>query len=147
MSYEKLLKQGRIKPYQAKAREVEQLLQVAVRDLTTADKILPEDLDWAFSIFYNAVLQAARALMLHEGFRPRGGEQHRTVVEFCALALGAEFRGQTALFDQMRRKRHRLIYEVVGLVSRQEEQALAFARAFVEEVRGRVTGQPRLKLE
>jgi hypothetical protein len=41
----------------------------------------------------------------------------------------------------MRRKRHRLIYEVVGLVSRQEvEQALAFAKAFVEEVRGQITG-------
>lgn len=73
MSYEKLLKQGRIRPYQTKPREIEQLLQVAVRDLTTADKVMPEDLDWAFNIVYNAVLQAARALMLHEGFRPRGG--------------------------------------------------------------------------
>jgi hypothetical protein len=31
------------------------LLQVAVRDLTTAEKVLPEDLDWAFNIVYNAV--------------------------------------------------------------------------------------------
>jgi hypothetical protein len=48
----------------------------------------------------------------------------------------------------MRRKRHRLVYETVGLVSRQEvEQALAFARTLVEEIRLLVTGQPRLKLE
>lgn len=46
----------------------------------------------------------------------------------------------------MRRKRHRLIYEVVGLVSYQEaEQALAFARDFVEEIRLLITGQPGLE--
>ena len=51
-----------------------------------------------------------------------------------------------ALFDQMRRKRNRLVYETVGLVSRQEvEQALAFAKTF-EEIRLAVTGQPRLTL-
>jgi uncharacterized protein (UPF0332 family) len=50
-------------------------------------------------------------------------------------------------FDQMRRKRNRLVYKTVGLVSRQEvEQALAFAQTFVEEIRSLVTGQPRLTL-
>ena len=117
------------------------MLQVALRDLATAEKLLPEDLDWTFNIIYNAVLQAARALMLYEGFRPQGAGQHRSVVQFCELALGPEWKRQLALFDQMRRKRHRLIYEVVGLVSRQEvEQALAFARSFVDEIRVQVTG-------
>jgi uncharacterized protein (UPF0332 family) len=148
MPYDKLLEQRRIKSYRAKSREVEQLLQVTARDLVTAEKILPDDLDWAFSIVYNAVLQAARALMLHKGFRPRGPEQHRTVVRFCELTLGPEYKRQIALFDQMRRKRHRLVYETVGLVSRQEvDQALAFARTLVEEIRLLVTRQPRLKLE
>ena len=51
------------------------------------------------------------------------------------------------LFDQMRRKRNRLVYETMGLVSRQEvEQALAFAQTFVEEIRLLATGQPRLTL-
>lgn len=142
-----MLSQGRIRPYQARPREVEQLLQVATRDLSTAEKILADDLDWAFNIVYNALLQAARALTLHEGFRPRGAEQHHTVVRFCELALGPEYSRQIILFDQMRRKRHRLVYETVGLASRQEvEQALAFAKAFVEEIRLLVTGQPRLRL-
>jgi len=48
----------------------------------------------------------------------------------------------------MRRKGHRLVYETVGLVSRQEVgQALAFAKTFVEEIRSLVTGQPPLELE
>ena len=37
-----------------------------------------------------------------------------------------------SLFDQMRRKRHRAIYERTGLVSRKEvEEVLEFARQFV----------------
>jgi len=148
MRYDSLLRQHRIKSYQAKPREVDRLLRVAQRDLTTAEKVLTQDLDWAFNIVYNAVLQAGRALMLHEGFRPRGPEQHRTVVRFCKLTLGPDYKHQIALFDQMRRKRNRLVYEEVGLVSRQEvEQALAFTRTFVEEIRLLVTGQPGLNLE
>jgi len=148
MVYDKLLEQRRIKPYRAKPREVEKLLQVAARDLVTAEKMVPDDLDWAFNIIYNGVLQAARALMLHKGFRPRGPEQHRTVVRFCELTLGPECKRRIALFDQMRRKRNRLVYETVGLVSRQEvEQSIVFARTFVEEIRLLVTGQPRLKLD
>ena len=148
MAYERLLQQRRIRSYQARPQEVARLLRIAARDLATADKLLSEDTDWAFNIVYNAVLQAARALVLHEGFRPRGAGQHWTIVEFCKEALGPEYRRQVALFDQMRRKRHRLVYEMVGLGSRQEaEQALAFAKAFVEEMRLRITGQPRLESE
>jgi hypothetical protein len=49
MPYERLLQQGRIRRYQAKPQEVKRLLQVAARDLATADKLLPEDVDWAFN--------------------------------------------------------------------------------------------------
>jgi len=145
MAYERLLQQGLIRSYRAKPQEVDRLLQVAARDLSTAGKILPDDADWAFNIVYNAVLQAARALVLHEGFRPRGAGQHRTIVLFCQEALGPEYRRQVALFDQMRRKRHRLVYEMVGLVSHQEaEQALRFAGAFVDELALLITGRSRL---
>ena len=85
--------------------------------------------------------------MLHEGFRARGPEQHLTVVRFCGLALGSEYDREVALFDQMRRKRNRLVYETVGLVSVQEvEQAMTFARDFLKAIRLRVTGQAGLGL-
>jgi len=145
MPYDELLTQHRLRPYQARPQEVARLLQVAARDIATAEKVLADDRDWAFNIAYNAVLQAARALMFHKGYRSRGPDQHRTTVRFCELTLGSDRRQQLALFDQMRRKRHRLIYEMAGLVSQQEaEQALAFAKAFVEEIRLLITGQPRL---
>jgi uncharacterized protein (UPF0332 family) len=145
MSYDELLRQQRLKPYQARPQEVARLLEVAGRDLATAEKVLSDERDWAYNIAYNAVLQAARALMLHKGYRSRGSDQHYTTVRFCELALGPGYGQQLALFDQMRRKRHRLIYEMAGLVSQHEaEQALAFARAFVEDIRSLIGGQARL---
>jgi hypothetical protein len=82
--------------------------------------------------------------VVHEGFRPRGAGQHWTIVRFCQEALGQENRQQVALFAQMRRKRHRFVYEMAGLVSRQEtEQALVFARASLKNISLWITGQPR----
>lgn len=135
MPYERLLRTGRIRAYAAQPSEIAALMQVAHRDEATAEKNLDEAPDWAFSIAYNSVLQAGRALMFHEGYRPRGPDQHATVVEFVDEKLGPAYGEQVRLFDQMRRKRHRVIYEVAGLISRSEaQQAIDFARKFVEEI-------------
>jgi uncharacterized protein (UPF0332 family) len=148
MPFEKLLKSGRIKSYSAQPGEVAQLLQVANRDLSTAEKNLEEAPDWAYSIAYNAILQASRALILSEGYRPRGGEQHATVVEFVREKFGSEYLPQIRLFDQMRRKRHRVIYEVAGLISKVEaKQAVDFTREFIEIIRQTITGQLSIGLD
>ena len=82
--------------------------------------------------------------MFFDGYRPRGSEQHATVVEFIEERLGSAYADQVRLFDQMRRKRHRVIYEVAGLVSDKEaKQAVQFAKGFVEEITGIITGQGR----
>ncbi|MGE5264134.1 MAG: HEPN domain-containing protein [Acidobacteriota bacterium] len=147
MPFEQLIQQNRIKAYKARPEEIRRLLQVAARDLATAEHNLPEDHDWAYGIAYNAVLQASRAFMLAKGYRPRGGEQHSTVVQFVEEALGKKYVSQIALFDQMRRKRHRIIYEMTGLVSKQEaEQGVTFAKKFVEEIRLLISKQIPLKL-
>ncbi len=147
MPYEELQRQGKIKPYPARSEEIKKLLQVASRDLSAAERNLADDPDWAYTIAYNAVLQAARAVVLAKGFRPRGAEQHATVVQFIEETLGKPYSKQIGLFDQMRRKRHRVIYEVAGLVSRKEaEQAVAFAKQFVEEIRLYITKQISIKI-
>jgi uncharacterized protein (UPF0332 family) len=147
MPYEQLVQQGRIKPYKARPEEIQKLLKLAARDLATAERNLADDHDWAYTIAYNAVLQAARALMFAKGFRPRGAESHATVVQFIEEALGKPYASQVALFDQMRRKRHRVIYEMAGLVSKQEaEQGVQFAKKFVEDIRLLISKQRSLKL-
>ena len=56
--------------------------------------------------------------------------------------MGKEFFSQVAVFDRMRRARNRSIYEMDGMISMQEAQdAVAFARAFVNLIRERTTGQ------
>jgi uncharacterized protein (UPF0332 family) len=147
MPYAQLVQQGRIKPYKARPEEIRRLLKVAARDLRTAERNLPDDHDWAYTIAYNAILQAARALVLANGFRPRPAESHATVVQFVEEALGKKYADQIALFDQMRRKRHRVIYEMVGLVTKQEaEQGVTFAKKFVEEIRLLLSKQASFKL-
>jgi len=135
MPYDRLIKGGRIKPYNARPSEIEQLLKVASRDLNASARNLDNDPDWAYSMAYNAILQASRALMLSNGYRPRGSEQPATVVEFVKEMLSPTYADQINLFDQMRRKRHRVIYEAAGLVSkRKAEQAITFSKNFVEKI-------------
>ena len=97
---------------------------------------MAHDRDWAFSIAYNAILQATRALMFAEGFRPAAGEgQHKAAVQFAEILLGDKFQDEIHIFDKMRSKRHRVIYDVSGLVSQSEaRQALDFAVRYVEMV-------------
>jgi len=147
MPYERLLNQGRIKAYKPTPAEVQRLLQISTRDLDAAQKNLDVSPDWAYAMAYNAALQSCRALMLSEGYRPRGGEQHATVVAYAEERLGSSFSDQIGLLDQMRRKRHRIIYDLSGMIGEDEaEQAINFARMFSENIRRIITGQIKLDL-
>jgi len=63
MAYEDLLDRGMIKPFAAGAAQSTSRLALAKRDIKAAEAMLAIDRDWAFSMAYNAVLQATRALM------------------------------------------------------------------------------------
>lgn len=145
MPFERLIKTNRIKLFQSSSNDINQLLQLAKRDLSAALRNLEESPDWAYSIAYNSILQAGRALMVYDGYRPRGADQHATVVEFIEERLGQQFSNQVRLFDQMRRKRHKIIYEIAGIISNNEaEQAVNFAQTFVTQIMEIITGQNRL---
>ena len=133
MSYEELRRQGRIRPHQPSRREIQNLLNVAARDLRASHANLDIAPDWAYTMAYNAILQAGRALMFSQGYRPREGEGHATVVHFLREALGPEYAARVEQLDQMRRKRHRTLYETAGVGgAREAEQSLAFAQEFVD---------------
>ena len=136
MSLTDLQKQGLIKPFKASSAQVQDRLNLAKRDIATAKKLLGSDSDWAFSIAYNAVLQAARALMFAKGYRPSAGEgQHVAAVRFAEAILGKEIGDEIYIFDKMRSKRHRVIYDVSGSISSQEaKSAFEFAIRFVATV-------------
>jgi uncharacterized protein (UPF0332 family) len=112
-----------------------------MRDLSTAEAILSEDPDWSYNIAYNAVLQSSRAFMFSKGFRPRGEGQHATAVRFIRETLGQEFNDLVEIFDQMRRKRNRIVYEMTSLVGNKEaKEILAIARRFVSLMSDLIAG-------
>ena len=51
---------------------------------------MAEDWDWGFSIAYNAVLQAARAYMYSQGFRPASEQGHKNTFAFLRGELGEQ---------------------------------------------------------
>lgn len=125
-----------IKPFRAEPRQISDRLGLARRDIETARSI--SNSDWAYNIAYNAMLQAARALMFAEGYRTSGGEgQHKTVVQFAELALGRTFEEEIRFFEKMRVKRNRAVYDIAGIISETEaRQAIEFAMKFISIVEG-----------
>lgn len=134
--YETLVSSGLVKPFKASSAQIKNRIELAKRDIKAAKANMTHDRDWAFSIAYNAILQATRALMFYKGFRPTAGEgQHKAAVQFAEIALGDKFQDEIHIFDKMRSKRHRVIYDVSGLISRAEaRQAFDFAVRYVEIV-------------
>ena len=99
-------------------------MAIAQRDLALAERILDESLDWSYSIAYNAILQACRAYMFHQGYRPAATEAHKVTLEFMNIAVKEPVKRTIAYFDRVRRKRHRTVYNEVGLVTEKEARQL-----------------------
>ena len=136
MDYETLLNKGLIKRFTSSPPQAENRIELAKRDIKAAKAMMSIDRDWAFSMAYNAILQATRALMFAKGFRPAAGEgQHKVAVEFAEITLKEKFQDEIYIFDKMRSKRHRVIYDALGLISIAEaKQAFDFSVKFVKEI-------------
>src|SRR4030043_2406446 len=102
MSLPRLESQGLIEKVKYDGKQVQANLLRARRDLLTSRATLKIDEEWAYAIAYHAMLRAGRALMFTSGYRPRGKDQHKTVVEFCAEILGKDFQDLTGRFNRMR---------------------------------------------
>ena len=101
-------------------------------NLTTARTILNTDRDRTYTIAYNAILQAGRALMFSKGYRPDGANQHISVVKFAELFLDNQ---DAIIFDRMRRKRHSSVYDMAGSISETEaESAVSHAEILIRKI-------------
>ncbi len=140
MTYDELLESGRIRKQKVSKAEIRQALERAERDLRTARMIMAVDWDWGFAVTYNAVLQASRAYMFAEGYRPASAEGHKNTFAFMRLAMGKDSEELITNFDRMRNKRNQAIYDVAGLITETEARNL-FAKAtdFVKLIRNRLS--------
>jgi len=135
MSYKELADKDLIKPFRAKGQQIKKQMELASRDLKAAKAMLGVNNDWTYNIAYNAILQAVRALMYVEGYRPVGEGQHKTAILFAELALGEKFEDEVHFFDKMRTKRNQAVYDSAGIVSEEEaKQSLLFAKKFVGRI-------------
>lgn len=117
---------------------IDNALRLAERDLKTALNMLEDkDYDWAFAVSYNAMLQAGRALMFSEGYRPKGEYKHVSVIEFTKGRFSREFSEKVLfMFNKIRKKRHTAVYEQAEMISEEEaKNALDIAKEFVNKVK------------
>ena len=117
---------------------IENSVKLAERDIKTSrDVFNNSDYDWSFSIAYNAMLQAGRALMFSEGFRPKGEYKHVSVIDFVKKKFGKDFADKILFtFNKIRKKRHIAVYEQVNIISEDEaKNALETAEQFVKKVK------------
>ena len=142
MKYDELLKSGRIRKEQVSRQEIRRAMERAGRDLKTAPKIMAEDWDWGFAVAYNAVLQASRAYMFSQGYRPASTEGHKNTFAFVRVAMGKKYEELITYFDRMRNKRNQAIYDVAGLITETEARnLLANAENFVKLIRRKLGGK------
>lgn len=136
MSYQRLLKEGKIKTHRATKEEIKDILEVADRDLKFAKETMAHNWDWAFAIAYNAVLSASRAYMHQEGFRPTASESHKTVWRFMLIAMQKEHHDRIHFFNRMRVKRNKNLYDQVGLISETEgKQIIRSAEKHIKAIK------------
>ena len=141
MNLQRLEKLGLIEKARVNPNQVRANLKRARRDLATSKANLNIDEEWAYTIAYHAMLRAGRAWMFASGYRVKGKDQHKTVVDFCAETLGEEFELLTTRFNRMRVKRHDFIYEPERPIPKTEAvQSIESAEQFVNEILKRLEG-------
>lgn len=136
MNIQQLLEERRIYKGPIAEATISAALARAQRDLNTAREVINIDTDWAFSIAYNAVLQASRAFMFAQGYRPASNEGHKNTFAFMMNVVGESHAPLIAYFDHIRVKRHQVTYDAVGIVTQTETQdLLSKAKEYVAWIR------------
>lgn len=135
MAYEELRERGLVEEIRPDFRQISALLARGLKDLSTARANVSIDKEWAYTIAYQAILRAAKAMVMAEGWRPRGRDQARTIVLLVGEILGDEARSLVNGFDRMRRKRQDFMEEPETPIPRYEvEAALKDAQSLIEKI-------------
>ncbi len=142
MTYEALKEMGIVEERAAEITEIIALVTRAERDLSTSKLLQDKDEEWAFAAAYLAMARSARALILAEGFRPkgvRGRDAQKTVVTAAGALLGEQHKSLINKFDRMRRKYQSFMEESSRIISRYEAgQAIKDTEEFLGLVNGKI---------
>ncbi len=137
MSLEELLKKRIIQKIEPDKKVSKELMKISKRDLETAKLMYKhENYDWCLATAYNAMLQAGRALMFSLGYRAYTKYHHVGVVLFLHEMFETKISDRLIyFFDKIRKKRHRVIYDISGIVSEEEaKMCIETAEKFVKKI-------------
>lgn len=143
MSFKELEDKGWIEKVPVDRREVKNLFQLVRRDIAVSERLVRIDLDWAYNLAYNSLLQASFALMRSFGYRARGAT-HKVAIAFLREVLSKKFAKEITQLDRARQKRRQATYVLPGAISEIEAKNLIkLAQKFTSELRRR--SQRKLK--
>jgi uncharacterized protein (UPF0332 family) len=147
MNFDDYIARGLIEKIDVVFDTIKESIQRSKKDISTAKATLIIDEEWTYTISYHAMLRAGRALMLSYSYRPKGKDQHKTIVEFCSRILGEKFRVLASKFNRMRIKRHEFIYSSLSISKTESEYSLNTAEELLEQISLHVKKQnPQLEL-
>lgn len=139
MDLKRLLQDSKIEPYQSRPEEIASKIDIPESNLRSAKIIAmindPDVDDTAYKEAYNAILEAATALMYHSGYRParNRGSQHHNVQQLVESEFANDFDSNViGMFGRARQTRNRLQYDVPGTTTHADaEDLISKAEEFV----------------
>lgn len=139
---------GAVKKQKVDFKQINRILEKAVKNITSAEKILKIDPEASFTIAYESMLKTTLALMLSHGYRPRIQLGHHiTLINFSKYILKEKFSSVTSTYDRMRQKRNKLIYDDAFVSIIEATQALKIAEKYFQIVEGKISqDNPQQKL-
>lgn len=138
MSFDDLLNKRAIEKVEITPSEIRDRLAIARRDIQTAEGVAGTNLDWAYVIAYNGILQASTAYMNSLGYRPRGEGHHYSTFRFMEEAL-PENQAMIRRVQKLRRKRNMTVYDQTGLVGEKEaHEVIEFAARYYRDIERRL---------
>lgn len=118
------LEKGEIQKVTVGAKDLENLLALVLRDLNDA-KIKAVSADRRFASAYGAALNLANFAIRKEGYRVVGQRgHHRTTFLVAGHILGSRVESYMEYFDLCRRKRNKVDYDLVDVVTETEVKEL-----------------------
>ncbi len=126
--------------------QINKILKKAFVGIKSAKQI--EEPDARFELAYGAMLKTAQALLRSYGKRTNAERgHHRVLVEFARKKLGQKFSKITSTYNQMRKKRNKLEYDIDSVTVSEAESAIKVAEMFFSAVEDKISDDnPQQKL-
>jgi uncharacterized protein (UPF0332 family) len=135
MNYRELVEKGIAEERSPNLKEVRNLQERGMEELTIAKNILNSDRGWAYAISFYAMLRTAKALILAEGLLPRDKDETRNIIMITGVVLGKDFKSLLNKLDRMRRRTENFVKDYNKPITKYESrQALTDAEEFINRM-------------